>query len=236
MPAPVKAARKKAVRQSRETRVRDILNAAREVFEARGYEKATVAEIASRVGIVEGTVFSYFPSKRVLVLKVMEQFYHQITRQIEEGIQGVNGTRERFYFVIWNHLNIMTQNRALCGVILNESRGIDHELSQQVRLLNRRYTEVVTQITQDGIASGELRPDVSVTLVRNTLFGTLEHHLWSMYQDSKDTETATLDIHQTSQQITRLIFGGISSNNQNLTDKSVKGEVSELIKKLNRLL
>lgn len=86
MPAPVKTARKKVVRQSREARVRDILNAAREVFEARGYEKATVAEIASRVGIVEGTVFSYFPSKRVLVLKVMEQFYHQITLQDRKSV------------------------------------------------------------------------------------------------------------------------------------------------------
>ncbi len=178
MPAPAKTARKKVTRQSRETRVRDILKSAREVFEARGYEKATVAEIASRAGIVEGTVFSYFPSKRALVQKVMEQFYQQITQLIEKGIQGVNGTRERYYFVIWNHLNIMTQNRALCGVILNESRGIDHELSQQVRALNRRYTEVVTKITKEGIALGELRQDVCITLVRNTLFGTLEHYLW----------------------------------------------------------
>ncbi|KEI70434.1 TetR/AcrR family transcriptional regulator [Endozoicomonas elysicola] len=236
MPTPVKTVRKKVVRQSREARVRDILHAAREVFEARGYEKATVAEIASRVGIVEGTVFSYFPSKRVLVLKVMEQFYHQITQQIEEGIQGVNGTRERFYFVIWNHLNIMTQNRALCGVILNESRGVDHELSQQVRALNRRYTEVVTNITKEGIALGELKQDVSITLVRNTLFGTLEHYLWGIYLDSQDSETPQLDIRQISQQITQLIFDGISNTNPRLKDNAVKNEVSELIQKLNTLL
>ncbi|MFK0570170.1 TetR/AcrR family transcriptional regulator [Endozoicomonas sp.] len=233
MPTSVKATRKKVTRQSREVRIHEILTSAREVFEARGYEKATVAEIASRAGIVEGTVFSYFPSKRVLVLKVMEQFYQQITQRIEEGIQGVKGTRERFYFVTWNHLNIMTQNRALCGVILNESRGVDQELSPQVRALNRRYTEVVTKITKEGIARGELRPDISITLVRNTLFGTLEHYLWGIYLDSKTTETPLLDIHQTSQQITQLIFDGISNNHQTLEDNSVKSEVSELIQKLN---
>lgn len=236
MPAPIKTTRKKVTRQSREIRTREILKSAREVFEARGYEKATVAEIASKAGIVEGTVFSYFPSKRVLVLKVMEAFYHQITQLIEEGIQGVNGTRERFFYVIWNHLNIMTQNRALCGVILNESRGIDQELAQQVRALNRRYTDVVTKITTDGIARGELKPDINITLVRNSLFGTLEHYLWGIQLDQKNTGETCLDIHQTSEQITQLIFDGISKNNQDLEGNSAKNEVRELVKKLNTLL
>ena len=225
MPA---TARKKATRQSRETRIKAILAAARQVFETQGYEKATVAEIAESVGVVEGTVFSYFPSKRILVLKVMEEFYDEITAVLEDGIKAVEGsTHNRLHYIIWNHLNIVTRNRALCGVIIRESRGLDKALSEGVHCLNRRYTNIVRQVVQQGIDRGEIHPGTPVALVRNTIFGTIEHYLWDLIAGSTE-----LDIDTVAENLANLVFNGIAARD----DKINKRDVNQLIDKLNQLI
>ena len=220
--------RKKATRQSRETRIKAILAAARQVFETHGYEKATVAEIAESVGVVEGTVFSYFPSKRILVLKVMEEFYDEITALLEDGIKAVDGsTRNHLHYIIWNHLNIVSRNRALCGVIIRESRGLDKTLSKGVHSLNRRYTNIVRKVVEQGIENGEIRPETSVALVRNTIFGTIEHYLWDLIAGSTEPDTDSV-----AEDLTNLIFNGIAAEDGAINRR----DVNQLIKKLNELI
>jgi AcrR family transcriptional regulator len=47
-----------------ELRCREILDAARLVFAARGFDAATVDEVAARAGVAKGTLYLYYPSKR----------------------------------------------------------------------------------------------------------------------------------------------------------------------------
>ena len=77
---------------------------AREVFCDKGYAQASTAEIAAQVGVVEGTLYRYFPSKRQLLLGVIEAFYESIFADYEQQLQGVRGTWNRLRFLIWKHL------------------------------------------------------------------------------------------------------------------------------------
>lgn len=219
--------RKKSTRQTREVRIGAILEAARKVFEERGYDKATVSEIAERVGVVEGTVFSYFSSKRLLVLKVMEQFYEEITTLIVDGLQGVNGTRNQLHYVIWNHLNIVQKNAALAGVILRESRGLDEQLTDNLYQLNKRYAQSINSIVQQGIARGDIKPDTPPALVRNSIFGTIEHYLWEIIGSQTN-----VDIDKVAQNLTELIYNGIAQIDTEVN----RNDVNRLIGKLNQLI
>lgn len=55
---------RRRARRPRAEREREILAAARAVFSEKGYADGSVAEIARRVGVVEGTVYTYFDTKR----------------------------------------------------------------------------------------------------------------------------------------------------------------------------
>ncbi|HBO76577.1 MAG TPA: TetR family transcriptional regulator, partial [Cupriavidus sp.] len=69
-----------------EQRIRDILRVGREVFSALGYERATTTEIAQRLGISEGTIFTYFHSKRDLCVRVIQDWYDEIIAAMEGGM------------------------------------------------------------------------------------------------------------------------------------------------------
>ncbi|MEU6509036.1 TetR family transcriptional regulator [Streptomyces sp. NPDC046942] len=59
-------------RDARGTRAR-ILHAAGAVFAERGYEAATVRDIAGRAGVNQALIFRYFGSKKTLLTEVMAQ-------------------------------------------------------------------------------------------------------------------------------------------------------------------
>ena len=226
-PSVTEKVRKKNVRKSREDRTQGILGAARAVFEERGYEAATIVDIAERVDVVEGTVLHYFGSKRALVLAVMEAFYSDITRQILEQLHGVDGVRNQLYFVIWSHLKVLSESSALCAVILRESRNLDRVLTQEVHDKNRLYTNVVKDIVARGIENGELRPDAWPSLVRNVIFGTTEHFFWDQVVGGTQ-----VDLSRVAEQLTQLIYDGIAAGGSTVDARSV----NQLISKLNALL
>ncbi|WP_455771693.1 TetR/AcrR family transcriptional regulator [Streptomyces misionensis] len=69
---PSGEARGQRTRDARGTRLR-ILHAAGAVFAERGYEAATVRDIAARAGVNQALIFRYFGSKKALLAEVMAQ-------------------------------------------------------------------------------------------------------------------------------------------------------------------
>ncbi|MFD3875735.1 TetR/AcrR family transcriptional regulator [Streptomyces sp. NPDC058623] len=59
-----------------QARRRHILNAATGLFAAKGYERATTAEICRTAGISAGNLFHYFPNKRAIFLAVFDEEGH----------------------------------------------------------------------------------------------------------------------------------------------------------------
>src|SRR5450432_1434928 len=182
----MKAAASRARRRERlprDERVAEIMQAARQVFCAKGYEAASTAEIADRAGVVEGTLYRYFPTKRDLLIKVVEQFYEDIFRDYEAQLQGVRGTWNRLRFMIWKHLSVMHTDPDMCRLIVHELRPWPQYRQSSIFTLNQRYTQSTLAVVREGIESGEFRDDVPLRIVRDMIFGGAEHHTWAHLRD-----------------------------------------------------
>ncbi len=199
------SAARRVVRLPRAQREQDILDAAHAVFLERGYESAAVSEIAERAGVVEGTVFKYFESKRTLLYRVMARWYEAMLADYAEQLAGHRGTRARLRFVIWRHLRSIEQNPALCRVFFREIRGADDYQGSTIHALNRRYTHVLIEILREGVAAGEVRRDVSFPLVRDMIYGGVEHHTWNYVAG-----LGALDADAVADSLTDLIMAGIA--------------------------
>ena len=173
------ASRRQPAGRKSQQRVKEILEAGRDVFSEKGYERATTAEIAHRLGISEATVFSYFRAKRELCARVIGDWYDEIIEAIEAGLPRDGGVRQQFAFIVRTHLRLMLVNgTGLCSLVLSEGRTQQHELSEALTGLHRRYTAPLMRVLAQGQAMGQVRADMPLRLLRSLVFGPMEHVLW----------------------------------------------------------
>jgi hypothetical protein len=66
----------------------------------------------------------------------------------------------------------------MCALVLSEGRAKDHALAEVLPPLQRRYTAPLMDVLARGQASGELRTDLPLRLLRNLVLGPIEHLLW----------------------------------------------------------
>jgi len=160
-------------------RVKDILQAGRDVFAEKGYDAATSAEIAQRAGISEATVFSYFSGKRELCARVIADWYDEIINAFETGLPRDGSVRQQFAFIVRTHMRLMLMNgTGLCALVLSEGRSKQHDLSDTLTELQRRYTAPLMDVLARGQALGHVRSDLPLRLLRSLVFGPMEHVLW----------------------------------------------------------
>ena len=177
--AETAGARRQPAGRKSQQRVKDILQAGRDVFSEKGYERATTAEIAQRLGVSEATVFSYFRGKRELCARVIADWYDEIIAAIETGLPRDGSARQQFAFIVRTHLRLMlVHGTGMCSLVLSEGRAKHHELSAELTALQRRYTAPLMRVLAQAQQAGQIRADLPLRLMRSMVFGPMEHVLW----------------------------------------------------------
>ena len=185
-------------------RISEILAAAREVFSTQGYHGASVSDIAARLPVAEGTVFKYFPTKRDLLNQVIERWYSDLFGDYTKELSGIQGARERFRYLVWRHLRTIAEWPGMCRLIFSEVRSQPDYARSPLHRMNLAYTGLFNQVLEDGVRNGEFALRVPIVLVRDLVYGGIEHVAWGFLYGQRK-----LKADQLADQITDLVCGGI---------------------------
>lgn len=170
-------------------RIAELVAASRELLAEVGYERFLPAEVARRCGVSEATVYRYFPTKRELLVRVAETWFDEILVALEPGVTQHEGTYEQLRFVIRYAVEVVRREPTLTRYIFNELRPDPEFRSSTIHQLNRRFTGVVSQVLRDAVTRGDFRDDVSVELLRDMIFGAIEHQAWAYLRGEGDFST-----------------------------------------------
>ena len=176
------------------------------MFCKRGYADASIAEIAAEAGIAEGTIYKFFDSKRQLVMRVIELWYESMLAEFAKNLGGISGARNKVRFIVWRHLSSLKQGLDVARLCLHEARYSRDYYQSEVYQLNRRYTHFLLDACREGIANGEFRADMPITLVRDLIFGGIDHHTWAMLLGHGD-----VDVDRSADLIVNVVFAGIAT-------------------------
>lgn len=191
-------------RQPSEKRIADIMRAAREVFTEHGYSEALISDIAERAGVVEGSIYRFFRSKRDLLIRVAEAWFEEMLAEDDVQFAAIEGTRNRLRYIVFQHLVTIRTEPALSRIVLQELRTDPDYRSSRLYRLNQTYTHRVIALVRDCVASGEFRPETSPVLVRDMLYGCIEHRTWAFLRNEGE-----FDVVATADSIAGMIYRAV---------------------------
>jgi len=90
-------------------------------------------------------------------------------------------------------------------LIIRDIRPHDDYYGSVVRELNKKSTSAVVGILEQARKDGELTADISLPLVRDVIFGGIEHLAWRALAGR-----GTLDVERQADQLTQLIWNGLN--------------------------
>ena len=185
-------------------RAAEIINAARETFLEKGFERASVSEIAAKVGVVEGLLYSYFPTKRDLLNEVLRGMYEPLIKEMNDGFNRLQGLRSRLRFLIWRHIRVYVEEPGLSRLVLHEVRTRPEYFNSALHELHVRYTAFLIRTVREAKLNGELPEGTDEEMVRGIVYGGIEHRMWAVLFGR-----STVDVEQAADQFTGMVLRGI---------------------------
>ena len=183
--------------QKEATRQR-VLDAARELFEAKGFEAATVRDIARMAGVSVGSVFTTFASKGDILSQVMadrlDALYAELDR-LAPHLRGSTPDRLRSIFAI--HYAFETRRTRL--FLAHIAAAYNWTLGPTSRPYGRnpRLRAVVRDCLIDGIARGDVDPAADLDVVVDALMASYAWTYRLAAWENADAEamSAVMDRH-----------------------------------------
>ncbi len=151
-----------------------ILDAAVVEIARRGYAVTTVAQIARRAGVADGTIYLYFKNKDEVLV---ELFARAMGRFIDEGrarLAGTEGAVARLRAIVDLHLSLVGQDRDLAIITQVELRHSLHFMEELSRAQVGEYLGIIAGIIDEGRREGVFRESVDALFAAKAVFGVLD--------------------------------------------------------------
>jgi len=166
-----------AERKEREKlqRRRDIIDAAEKVFFSRGFESATMDEIAEKAELSKGTLYLYFKSKEDLQFAIFMRGSDILMKMMNDNLSTGSTGYQRLLGLADSFIRFSRENRNYFSLFMYyessrmEALNIDQD-QLQVYLKEDSPLALVTHQVIRGMQDGSLRDDLSVEVFSATLW------------------------------------------------------------------
>src|ERR1700735_1031458 len=157
-----------------EKRWDEVLRAAADVFNERGYQAATLQDIGSRIGILKGSLYYYIETKEDLLFEIMRRAHVQGTEIVREDPAAQNDPPPvRLAALIRRWMTRLRDNPVELRIAENDLHHLTGPRLSEITDLRRQIAKSAYDIIVAGIGRGDFDPSVQPWFAANTLFRVL---------------------------------------------------------------
>ncbi len=147
----------------RANRDAEVTGAAIEIFWQKGYQAASIQDVADRVGVLKGSLYYYIDSKEDLLWRIIEDVHEEWTKILDQAGALDAGPVERIHAFIRLHVVWYLTKVKEIGVFFREWQHLTGDRLKTMRTRRRRYEQVVRDLLTAAQAEGEMSGDLDVT-------------------------------------------------------------------------
>ncbi|MFI6966731.1 TetR family transcriptional regulator [Streptomyces sp. NPDC050255] len=200
---------------ARDTARTQILDAAADVFQRLGFDRATIDDIADAIGATKGRVYYYYRSKFDIFLAVYEHGMSRVREAVEPLAAGQGTGCERLTAMAVAHTeNLMVDlpyhNSVHQGVRSQAASALkprQREALSELNQIRADYEELFRRVVTEGMADGSLRREDPKLATRVLLSSLNATDIWVQQRPGQSTG----ELHDLALRVARLVIGGLES-------------------------
>jgi AcrR family transcriptional regulator len=154
-----KFAEEEKVMEKRDTRLA-IIEAAVEIFAQKGYERATVDEIAAKANLAKGTIFYNFKTKEDIFFAIIEQGTEKFMEMVGERSALAMNATQKIELTYGAAFEFFQKYHNYCTLLISELWRIRTRWNYEPTNLLDRYKQMLELDFIEGQQSGEFRRDI----------------------------------------------------------------------------
>ena len=180
----------------------DILDAAAQVFRQKGFNGASMQDIAVAVNLQKASLYHHVSSKQEILLELLDRAIEMLTERIAPLAQDSASADKKLRAMIRAYLQVLAEHADLASVLLFEHRSLESKHHAR-HIPNRdRFEALWRNVILDGTHAGLFAcPDPGLTV--RALLGSLN---WTVTWYRPNGE---LSIEEIADRNANLLFNGL---------------------------
>ena len=143
---------------------RKILDSAKKIFACKGFDGASVEEIANDAGVKKALIFYYFPTKDSLFLEAWTEGINELEQHIFGNNHYENTYLAKLKKVLISYIDFVMNRKEIMKLIeMDKMRIIENELDQNMQPLKLRYNSFIKKI-ENLIEEGKQKEFIPETI------------------------------------------------------------------------
>ena len=151
-------------------KLREICRVAARVFYEKGYDGASMQDIAEAVGLTKAGLYHHVSSKDMLLFEIMNYGMDILEEAVLAKVKDIQDPREKLRQTILGHIDLVVRARDMeITVILHENRSLKGNLRTQINARKRAYIEylegLIARVQEQTGTPPKLSPHIAAFAV-----------------------------------------------------------------------
>ncbi|HEV8046719.1 MAG TPA: TetR/AcrR family transcriptional regulator [Terriglobales bacterium] len=191
-----------------------ILLHATEVFYDKGYEGASMRDLARSSGMSLSGLYYYFESKEKLLYLIQKHTFSTIVERLRKRLDEVSDPEQRIRVFILNHLEYFLANQKAMKVLSHEAEVLKNGFGAEIAAIKREYYRICVGLLDDFKLAKRL--EFSSRMAVLSLFGMM-NWIYTWYNPRVDAHAEDL-----SRGMGDIFLRGISAERQRSNPKKAQ--------------
>ena len=176
-------------------RVGQVLETATRLFTERGYEAASIRDLAAELAIRPSSLYHHFPGKQDILFRICFGMQRDFNAQVLPALT-LGTPEEAIRRTIREHVLFSQRRKGEVLVNIRERRSLPPSLRARVNALRREYRDAVASVIEEGRRQGVFhlpQPQLAAMAILDMVNGQAQ---WFKPRDRADLERMADDYAQ----------------------------------------
>ena len=172
--------------------LREICRKGARVFYDKGYDGASMQDIAEAVGLTKAGLYHHVGSKDKLLFEIMNYGMDILDEMVLLKVRDIQDAQEKLRQTMIGHINLIVRARDLeVTVILHENRSLKGALRKKINLRKKKYIEYLIDLIDQVQKQAGGVPRIPPNLAAFALLG-IVNWLYQWYRPEGPIKQAEL--------------------------------------------